>query len=192
MSSSAESFQDRVGAVMGRFARQNGEEFERDSVARFAERLWRLIEKRGLPEALGEGQSGKPGELEKSEVRELTRRATKGVKEGDLFEDAAKQVVKACFYPEFRVCRDSYRERSGKGTCKRQVLEKARGRVSGSHCVDCPYWTDVSPQRHAELLRDGWCGERSELEENRGVFLPEDFRELRRWVREFAGRREPG
>jgi len=188
MSSSAEAFQQRVGVVMDRFARQNGEKFARDSVARFAERLWRLIEKRGLPEALEEGETGKPGELEKSEVGELTRRAMKGVEEGKIFEDAAKQVVKTCFYPEFRVCRDSYRERSGKGVCKRQVLEKARGRVSGAHCVDCPYWTDVSPERHAELLRDGWCGDAAELDENRGVFLPEDFRELRRWVREWAAR----
>lgn len=186
MRSPGEAFQQRVGAVMVRFARQNGETFAQDSVARFAERLWRLIEKRGLPDALEEGESGKPGELEKSEIKELTRRAMKGVDEGEVFEDAAKQIVKACFYPEFRECRDSYREQSSKGVCKRQVLEKARGRVSGAHCVDCPYWTDVPPARHAELLREGWCGAPEELDENRGVFLPEDFRELRAWVREVA------
>lgn len=177
---------------MERFARQNGESFSADSVARFAERLWRLIEERGLPAALERGEAGKPGELEKSEIRELTRRAMKGVDEGETFEDAAKQMVKACFYPEFRVCRDSYRERSSKGVCKRQDLEKARGRVSGSHCVDCPYWTDVTPERHAQLLREGWCGDLQELAENRELFLPEDFRAVRRCVRDLAAGRGRG
>lgn len=186
MISGAEEFRDAVAAVLERFARQNGATINEAAVERFATQLARLIEERGLPPALREGEIGAPGELDKSEVRRLAEMALEGVRWAEAFDDAAKQLVKACFYPEFRVCRDSYRERSGKGVCKRQVLEKTRGRVSGSHCVDCPYWTDVTPERQADLLRKGWCGDPAELEENREVFLPEDFRVVRRWVRQAA------
>jgi hypothetical protein len=189
MNADIREFERRVAAVLVRFARQNGVRFENAAVERFAAQLGRLVDERGLPPPLREGERGAPGELEKSEVRELTAWALEGVRASEDFADAAKQIVKACFYPEFRVCRDSYRERSGKGVCKRQVLEKARGRVSGAHCVDCPYWTDVSPERHTELLRAGWCGDPAELGENRAVFLPEDFRAVRRWVREAARQR---
>ncbi len=186
MISGAEEFRRAVAAVLERFARQNGATINEAAVERFAMQLARLIEERGLPAALRQGEIGAPGELDKSEVRRLAEMALDGVRWAEALDDAAKQLVKACFYPEFRVCRDSYRERSGKGVCKRQVLEKARGRVSGSHCVDCPYWTDVTPERHADLLRKGWCGDPAELEENRAVFLPEDFRAVRRWVRQAA------
>jgi hypothetical protein len=186
MISGAEEFRRAVATVLARFARQNGAAIDAAAAERFAAQLERLIEELGLPAPPWEGEIGAPGKLEKSEVRRLVEMALEGVRSSAVLDDAAKQLVKACFYPEFRVCRDSYRERSGKGVCKRQVLEKARGRVSGSHCVDCPYWTDVTPERHAELLREGWCGEPAELEENRDVFLPEDFRVVRRWVRAAA------
>lgn len=186
MIAAAEEFQRLVVQVLERFTRQNGGTVDGVSLRRFAEQLAQLVLKRGVPPPLREGDAGAPGELDKSEIKELTERALAGAAADELLTDGAKQLVKACFYPEFHVCRDSYRERSGKGVCKRQVLERARGRVSGAHCVDCPYWTDVSPERHAELLRDGWCADPAELERNRAIFLPEDFRAVRRWVREAA------
>lgn len=189
MISEVEEFRRAVIAVLGRFARQNGAAIDAAAAGQLAAQLEQLIGEFGLPAPPGEGEIGAPGKMEKTEVRRLVERALAGVRSSEVLDEAAKQLVKACFYPEFRVCRDSYRERSGKGVCKRQVLEKARERVSGSHCVDCPYWTDVTPERHAELLREGWCGDPAELEENRDVFLPEDFRVVRRWVREVAQKR---
>lgn len=186
MNLAAEEFCGRVVAVMRRFARQNGVVLDENAAECFAKQLAALVAERGLPRVLAEGEQGAPGELEKSEMRQLTDRALADVEASELFAEAAKQIVKAVFYPEFRVCRDSYRERSVRGVCKRQVLEKALGRVSGAHCVDCPYWTDVAPERHAALLRAGWWENPAEFEARCDVFLPEDFRALRRWVREAA------
>jgi hypothetical protein len=186
MSAATEEFQELVVQVLERFVRQNGGSVDDVAMRRFAERLAQLIGERGVPPPLRDGEIGAPGELDKSEVKELTANMLAGVSADELLSDGAKQLVKACFYPEFRVCRDSYRERSSKGVCKRQVLERAQGRVSGAHCVDCPYWTDVPPARHAELLREGWCADPAELEENRAIFLPEDFRAVRGWVRSYA------
>ena len=96
---------------------------------------------------------------------------------------AVKQLVKACLYPEFTVCRESYREAAGDGGCKRQELARVRGRVSGTHCVDCPHWVALPPQQHGAMLARAWrVGGAEALAENRGVFLPEDFRALRRWL----------
>ena len=183
-----EEFCERVQRVVERFCAQNGARDEARDSARFANALWALIQERGLPSPETASAGGPVGEMDKRDVAELTARVLASVSGGEVLADAAKQIVKACFYPEFRVCRDSYRERSSKGVCKRQVLEKARGRVSGSHCVDCPYWTDVSPERHAALLAESWCGDAAEFAANRDVFLPEDFRALRTWVREAAKR----
>jgi hypothetical protein len=183
-----EEFCERVQRIVERFCTQNGARDEARHSARFADALWALIQERGLPSPETASAGGPVGEMDKRDVAELTARVLASVSGGEVLADAAKQIVKACFYPEFRVCRDSYRERSSKGVCKRQVLEKARGRVSGSHCVDCPYWTDVSPERHAALLAESWCGDAAEFAANRAVFLPEDFRALRTWVREAARR----
>jgi hypothetical protein len=95
-------------------------------------------------------------------------------------------LVKACLQPEFRRCRDSYREREPDGTCRRQDRDKARARLSGSHCVDCPYWLELTPEQHRRVLRDNWSGDPSALAENEDTYLPADFRELRRCVRRIA------
>jgi hypothetical protein len=100
-----------------------------------------------------------------------------------------RQLVKACFQPEFRRCRESYREVGADGTCRRQQLGKALGRVSGAHCVDCPYWLDLEPEPHAKFLAKQWRAGAEEFAAHREVFLPEDFRALRRCVRAMAGRK---
>ena len=94
-----------------------------------------------------------------------------------------QQLVKACFYPEFTVCRDSFRELTKDGGCRRQELDRVRGRVSGAHCVDCPHWVGLTPEAHEKFLTSAWRAEGAgEWAGNRGVFLPEDFRTLRRWL----------
>ena len=92
-----------------------------------------------------------------------------------------RQLVKACFHPEFRVCRDSFREESPDGSCRRQQLARVRARVSGAHCVDCPYWVALTPEAHGKFLTREWqLPGRGELAANLDIFLPEDFRDLRR------------
>ncbi|MBS0633579.1 MAG: hypothetical protein JSS11_16840 [Verrucomicrobia bacterium] len=181
------SFTAQVGAIVARFFRQNGQNVPDTALtAGFAARLWQLIGERGLPPSLAWGEQGEAVEMEAEVAGPLVARVLGGLPEDGLWATAARQLVKACFQPEFKKCRDSYREVEADGTCRRQQLKKALGRVSGSHCVDCPYWQGLTPEQHGKLLAKAWVGDVGELERHREVFLPEDFRALRRWVRERA------
>lgn len=94
--------------------------------------------------------------------------------------DAVTQLVKAITYPRLEVCRDSYRETGPDGSCRRQQWAPARRRISGTHCVDCPHWLAFEPVEHEAWLRAAWRSDAGEFAAARGVFLPEDFRALRR------------
>jgi hypothetical protein len=151
--------------------------------------LHALVRERGLPSPLRPGEKGEPGGMADGEVGPLVARVL-GSASHPLLADAAKQLVKACFYPEFTVCRDSYREVTSEGACKRQQLKRVRGRTSGAHCIDCPYWVALQPAEHAALLEREWRGEVAEFRAHRDVFLPEDFRAFRAWLHA-AARRGP-
>lgn len=176
-------FDGLVQRLLRRFLAQHAAPPPPDAELRaLAARLRQLIVQRGLPPPLHAGERGAPREMPDRETGPLVA-VVAGEGANPLLADAVRQLVKACFYPEFTECRDSYKARSPDGSCRRQQLERARGRVSGSHCVDCPYWLSLEPDDHAALLEESWCGEREEFRRNRGVFLPEDFRALRRAVR---------
>lgn len=99
-----------------------------------------------------------------------------------------RQLLKACLQLEPVRCRESYRDVVG-GSCRRQDLARARGRISGTHCVDCPHWTALDADRHAALLERAWVeGSAARLDDHREIFLPEDFRALRNWAREVTVR----
>jgi hypothetical protein len=184
MKPASEEFIARVAAILGRYRRQNGQAAltEADS-NQIGLRLWWLIAERGLPPALGPDEKGAPGEMSDDEVAPLVENVLAGSAHVRELATPARQLVKACWLPEFKTCRESYREIGDDGACRRQQLAKARGRISGSHCVDCPYWTDLSPEQHARCLEKGWAGDPVEFASHRDVFLPEDFRALRVWLR---------
>lgn len=169
-------------AVLGRFFVQNGRAaLEAVEAAAVSGRLWALVRERGLPRALREGECGVPGGMSEAECAPLVARVLAGASD-DLLAKTVTQLVKACFYPEFTVCRDSFREVAKDGGCRRQELGRVVGRVSGAHCVDCPHWVALTAEGHGELLRREWRGVPGTLAESRGVFLPEDFRALRCWL----------
>lgn len=170
-----------VTTVVGRFYVQNGRNVVPADAGRMAGRLFELILERGLPPPLREGDYGKPGGMADEICAPLVERILAGSDDG-LLAEAARQLVKACFYPEFKVCRDSYLAADPEGRCRRQDLVRVRGRVSGSHCVDCPYWVTLDDAAHEQLLAAAWRGDRSALTGHRDVFLPEDFRALRQWL----------
>jgi hypothetical protein len=159
-----------VEAVLARFLAQNGRAGLTTEEGRaVGRRLGAVVAERGWPRALADGECGAPGGMSEAGDEGLA--------------NAVKQLVKACLYPEFTVCRESYREAAGDGGCKRQELARVRGRVSGTHCVDCPHWVALTPEQHGAMLARAWrVGGAEALAENRGVFLPEDFRALRRWL----------
>ena len=186
----AEEFSRLVGAVLARFFAQNSRtppaEAER---AALGGRLWALVAERGLPRALADGECGAAGGMSEEDCAPLVARVLGGASE-ELLAGAVKQLVKACFYPEFTVCRDSFREVAMDGGCLRQELKRVRGRISGAHCVDCPHWAARSPADHEAFLAGAWHGGAAAFWEAREIFLPEDFRALRRWLH--ARARDPG
>ncbi len=174
-----EAFVSLVAAILARYAQQNDATLPPADGIALAERLHAVIGEHGLPRPLDASEQGAPGELSEAEIDPLIARALGGYT-GPV-AGAVKQLVKAFFYPEFKKCRDSFREVATDGTCRRQQLARVRSRVSGAHCVDCPYWVGLTPERHAAYLTDEWVGDAAaEFAPYREIFLPEDFRILRR------------
>ncbi|HTO03218.1 MAG TPA: hypothetical protein VL069_05915 [Opitutus sp.] len=183
MTSPEDQLGEHVRLILRRFCRQNGLAAPLDhETEQISRRLWEIILTKGLPPPLAPGEIGSPGELSAAEVMPMVEAVLEGNDRRAALIDPVRQLVKTCFHREFAVCRDSYREVSADGSCRRQTLKKALGRVSGAHCVDCPYWTALSPAEHAEKLSAAWRGETREFSAHRDVYLPEDFRALRMWL----------
>jgi len=181
MAYARDEFRAAVVAILERFAAQTGEPALEASVAvDIADRLLQIVERQGLPPPLPDGESGEPGGMAELACATFVREALGG----DAVSPAAeplRQIVKACFHPEFRNCRNSFREVSADGKCRRQDLARARRRVSGAPCVDCPYWVQLDAAAHAKLLLAHAAGSPAEIARHLDVFLPEDFRRLRQW-----------
>jgi hypothetical protein len=182
MDASLDEFKSLVAAVLARYCAQNSRPVTPESRLRVASQLAEMVHERGLPRPLREDELGAPGGMPDQECALLVGRVMAGVNEPEL-DDVVRQLVKACFYPEFKICRDSFRELGRDGACRRQQLDRAIKRVSGAHCVDCPHWVGLSPENHVEYLRREWCGAPEVFERHRAIFLPEDFRSLRQWLR---------
>lgn len=181
MDANEAEFERLVVTIVARFCAQGNGPVPEAARARFAAQLRDVVAERGLPLPLAAGECGAPGGMPEAEVAAWVARVTAGL-DAPLLTEAARQLVKACFYPEFTVCRDSYREVTRDGACRRQELARARGRISGSHCVDCPHWTALTAAAHGELLRREWRGDPAVFSAHREVFLPEDFRAFRLWL----------
>lgn len=180
MSSARPEFTRIVVAILTRYGRQNALILPpSETLADVAERLWQVVEERGLPELLAPSDMGTPGEMSAAEVAPLIRAVLKEDAEAHPFVVPVRQLVKACFHPYFNKCRDSFHELDAEGRCRRQQLDRALTRASGSHCVDCPYWTALTAEQHENCLRDHWHGDEADFTAHKGVFLPEDFRALR-------------
>jgi hypothetical protein len=187
MSERAATFSQRVQAVLSRYFGQTGRPVPAAGVlAEFAARLWTLVQERGVPPALPAGVRGEPAEMPAEVVAPLVERLLAGLDDAERagLATPARQLVKTCFQGDFTSCRDSFREIAPDGTCRRQDLARVRERVSGAHCVDCPYWLLLTPEQHARFLARQWRAEADGgFAAHRGVFLPEDYRALRRSVR---------
>lgn len=184
MRADVETFADAVTALLARYARQNAMAVPPEITLRtIGRRLWGLLETRGWPEALAPGEKGAPGEMSAAEVEPLVAHLKTGleIETSPSWAVPLKQLVKACFHPWFLTCRETYREMGPDGMCRRQEWDRVRPRLSGSHCVDCPYWTTLTPDQHEALLRRHWQpGRIEEFTARPGAYLPEDFRRLRR------------
>ncbi len=182
MDAAEKEFTPLVTAVLARFFAQNGRAAPpMDALSAFGERLWAVVVERGLPRPLGPGEVGVAGGLTEDECAPLIAAALGGA-DDPLLANAARQLVKACLYPEFTVCRDSFRAVAADGGCRRQELKRVLGRVSGTHCVDCPHWIALESAQHENYLAREWKSGAADFAQHREVFLPVDFRALRRWL----------
>ena len=193
MTSYRPTFEAQVSRLLNRFMVQNGQPvLTSDESSSIARRLSAQVLTRGLPRRLRNDEMGEPGELPSDEVNTIVQDVLQDITASGVTTDVTRQLVKACFYPEFKKCRESYREVNATGECRRQNVDRARARISGSHCVDCPYWTSLTPSQHAALLGGAWTGEGRDFEINREIFLPEDYREFRCTLRAWAGEMQSG
>lgn len=184
-------FRAHVCRLIKRFVAQNGGPNIADAVLdRIAENVWAIVRRRGLPHPLAPHEQGAPGGMAEDECSALVSEALTGATEYPLVRDAVRQILKACTHPEFKTCRDTFRELSTDGSCRRQELARVLQRVSGTHCVDCPYYISLDAERHAAFLRRNWRAGPEAFEAHRAIFLPEDFRAFRRWIH--AAARAPG
>jgi len=185
----AREFDALVIANLERGFRRNGHTpVATADLAGVAERLRALLEEKGLPRVPSEGRPEQAEDLPTEECVAMERRVLGPLATDERWATPVRQLVKACLQPEFRRCRDSYREREADGSCRRQQSDKARGRLSGSPCVDCPYWLELTAEQHARVVRDGWAGDVGTFEGDPELYLPSDFRALRRHVRACAQR----
>ena len=183
----AREFDALVIANLERWFRRNGHgPVAAADLAGLAARLRVMIARRGLPASPSTGRPEEAPELAAEECAPLERSVLGPLVADERWATPVRQLVKACLQPEFRRCRDSYRERDADGSCRRQQAGKARGRLSGSPCVDCPYWLELTPEQHARAVRDGWAGNVAAFESDAELYLPSDFRALRRHVRACA------
>lgn len=181
MADDANEFSRLVSAVLDRFLTQNGKlppaGFRAEE---FGARLWEIVSDHTRSASARPATGDSVGTSEPAWAA-LTVRALGGLNDETLAV-AAQQLLKTCLYPELRTCRDSFKEVGVDGKCRRQELARVRGRISGTHCVDCPHWVNLDPTSHAAFLRSEWRGNCSEFIDHQSEFLPEDFRALRRWL----------
>ena len=174
-------FEGIVTEILRRFFAQNERSAPESECLGVAARLAALMAERGLPPPLTAGDRGRPGSMSEPECAPLVARVLNGAAD-PLLADAVRQLVKACFYPEFTECRESFREVGKDGACRRQELARVRGRISGTHCVDCPYWVALSSDQHAAFVASEWKQGAECFAAHQAIYLPEDFRRFRRWL----------
>lgn len=98
-----------------------------------------------------------------------------------LLEPHLRHLARLVAQPDFTRCRDSFRAATAGCIPARQKADVAAGRISGSHCVDCPHFVRLDAEENRALLLGAWHeGGRAALGEAWEVFLPEAFRDLRR------------
>jgi len=203
-----ECFQLLSARCLARYVRSNaGIELDPEPLRQCCGAIWNIVDAHGWPQPLSRGAEREATDTELPELPDWTERVLRSFAGTDpdkgksatdttgqavgggksqamtLLKVAVGQLFKACFYPEITVCRNSYRQQTADGRCKRQNPTAARARLSGSPCVDCPWTVRLSAEEHARLLTASWAPANSiPFDSDPMCFLPEDFRSLRRFL----------
>lgn len=184
-------FQFLAGACLARYVQANaGVVVAESCLMPCCEVVWDIVEAHGWPEPLPAGIERRATDTELTDLATWVDRATRPAVEAGVggqvlscLKAAVGQLFKTCLYQEITVCRESYRMQTADGRCKRQIQANARARLSGSHCVDCPWTVRLTAEQHATLLRKNWApGNAVTFDSDPMCFLPEDFRSLRRFL----------
>jgi hypothetical protein len=175
----AAEFGRLVSACLRRFLAQNERPaLPEAELAVLAGRFWPVLGRGSATAAPVPDWREISGDLIESMACEILADRPATERRADL-EVPVRQLLKACLQMEPVRCRESYREVIG-GACRRQELARVRGRISGSHCVDCPHWAALDAAKNTALMERAWVeGPVARFQAHRDVFLPEDFRALR-------------
>ena len=187
-------FEAQAAAVVDRMLQQDGGPAVAPTVIRTCvSALWDAAGAIGWPASLPDGVTCRsaetPGAALEPKVVAVAAQVESDAERARLLP-VLRQLLKACVYPEFTECRDSYRATGADGRCARQQRAVAAARISGSPCVDCPYFVARTETEHRDLLLAGWrVGSPDVFRGEPSVFLPNDFRALRRflWLRSRYG-----
>lgn len=179
-----EGFVHQVKKILQRYFRQTDKPAPPDpALVHFGNIIWKLVEEKGLPPALEGSDQGVEAEMSPEDIRSRLDSIWSSFRFVDYKSDLevpARHLVKGIWQPEFKKCRMSYKEANDSDKCERQDLSGARARISGSHCVDCPYWVSVTAEKNEKLLTKEWAPDSvAELTSHLTEFLPEDYRQLR-------------
>jgi len=180
-------FESLVAVCLRRFLLQEGGEIPApETVADFGRRLWVAASAVGWPSPLVAGSTCGPEERSwdglEAHVSAIAASGNDETERARLLP-VARQLLKTCIYGEFTDCRNSFRQIAADNRCRRQDPAIARARISGTPCVDCPYYVTLAQEEHARLLEASWAtGNPVPYAREPALFLPEDFRELRRFL----------
>ncbi|MEN9662358.1 MAG: hypothetical protein RL324_1307 [Verrucomicrobiota bacterium] len=178
----ATQFATLVAACLRRFLAQNDRPAVPETeLADLGARFWKAVSREAYRPPADIAWREMPAALVEQLAAEILDDSMAAERRGDL-NVPVRQLLKACLQAEPERCRESYREVVG-GHCRRQELARARSRISGTHCVDCPHWAALDGDENLILLARAWAeGPAETLSGNQGIFLPEDFRALRTWA----------
>lgn len=129
-------FETQAATVVGRMLLQDGGPAVSPSVIRTCvAALWDAAEAIGWPAPLPDGVACRaaetPGAALEPKVLAVAAQIEVDAERARLLP-VLRQLLKACVYPEFTECRDSYRASGADGRCARQQRAVAAARISGS------------------------------------------------------------
>lgn len=168
-----------LGAVLARWRENQGRApWEAAQLAPLEEALWAEVAR---PEGWGAALDEPDTDGERRMTTVAAEVAARVALEG-LEPKVVRQLLLVCALDAFTKCRDSWWTNPG-----RRDRATCRARLSGAHCVDCPWWLDQpDPAAHRTWMETAWQAGGAEpdlMDAGWDDFLPEDWRAWRWTVR---------
>jgi hypothetical protein len=169
-------FRELLGLAFADLSRRSVGPVPREqTVDRLAAWLWEQIVTSGPPVSLDH-----PDVQAEQAFERLAEPFAETLRDPAVDARLVKQLGMALILDPFRVCRGSFLG------AKRRSTDACDRRISGAHCVDCPFTLEfVDGPSHRAYLRGAWNAQASDCDPAWSSWLPEDWGRLRRRVDAF-------